>query len=47
MALELIEDAKGDPRNAQALALASDLAYLAAPEGAAAFRARLGLEAGC
>jgi hypothetical protein len=45
MALALIEDAKGDPRNAQALALASDLAYLAAPEGAEAFRVQLGLEA--
>jgi hypothetical protein len=45
MALELIEDAKGDPRNAQTLALASDLAYLPAAEGAEAFRAQLGLEA--
>jgi hypothetical protein len=45
MPLELIEDAMGDPRNAQTLALASDLSYLPAAEGAAAFRAQLGLEA--
>src|SRR5690348_16321658 len=45
MTLELIEDAKGDPRNAQALALASDLAYLPEAEGAEAFRSHLGLEA--
>jgi hypothetical protein len=45
MALELIEDAKGDPRNAQTLALASDLAYLPASEGVEAFRSQLGLEA--
>lgn len=45
MTLELIEDAKGDPRNAQALAVASDLAYLPADAGAEGFRAQLGLEA--
>jgi triacylglycerol lipase len=45
MALELIEDALGDPRNAAALALASDLAYLPAEEGAEAFRTQLGMEA--
>jgi hypothetical protein len=45
MTLELIEDAKGDPRNARTLALASDLAYLSAAEGTEAFRAQLGLEA--
>jgi hypothetical protein len=45
MALELIEDAKGDVRNAQTLALASDLAYLPAAEGAEAFRSQLGLDA--
>jgi triacylglycerol lipase len=45
MPLELIEDAKGDPRNAAALALASDLAYLPESEGAAAFRDQLGMEA--
>src|SRR5262245_5132499 len=45
MALELMEDAKGDSRNAQTLALASDLAYLPASEGAEAFRSQLGLDA--
>ncbi len=45
MSLELIEDALGDPRNAQALAVASELAYLAEPEGKAAFGKQLGLEA--
>jgi hypothetical protein len=45
MPLKLIEDALGDPRNAAALALASDLAYLPEPEGAAAFRDQLGMEA--
>ncbi|HEY7159048.1 MAG TPA: lipase family protein [Gemmataceae bacterium] len=45
MPLELIEDALGDPRNAAALALASDLAYLPESEGAAAFRDQLGMEA--
>jgi predicted lipase len=45
MALQLIEDAKGDIRNAQTLALASDLAYLAEAEGVEGFRSQLGLEA--
>jgi hypothetical protein len=45
MTLQLVEDAMGDPRNAQFLALASDLAYMQAAEGAEAFRAQLGLEA--
>jgi hypothetical protein len=45
MPLELIEDAKGDPRNAALLSLASDLAYLPAEEGAEAFRTQLGMEA--
>jgi predicted lipase len=45
MPLELIEDAKGDSRNAQFLALASDLSYLSQAEGAEAFRTQLGLEA--
>jgi hypothetical protein len=45
MPLELIEDALGDPRNAAVLAVASDLAYLAEPAGAEAFRDRLGFEA--
>ena len=45
MPLELIEDAKGDSRNAQFLAVASDLAYLPEAEGAEAFRTELGLEA--
>src|SRR5262245_24380653 len=45
MPLELIEDAKGDPRNAQFLALASDLAYLSADAGAQAFKEQLGLDA--
>jgi len=45
MPLELIEDAKGDSRNAHFLALASDLAYLPQAEGAEAFQKELGLEA--
>jgi len=45
MVLELVEDAKGDPRNAQALAIASDLAYLPPAEAAEGFRTLLGLEA--
>jgi len=45
MSLELIEDAKGDPRNAMALCVASDLAYLPAAEAAEAYRANLGMEA--
>jgi hypothetical protein len=45
MAPELVEDAKGDPRNAEFLALASELAYLPEAEGALAFRSQLGMEA--
>jgi triacylglycerol lipase len=45
MALDLFEDAKGDPRNAQALAVASDLAYYSEAEGAPAFLEQLGLNA--
>jgi hypothetical protein len=45
MSLELIEDALGDPRNATALAVASNLAYMPQAEGAAAFREQLGMEA--
>jgi hypothetical protein len=44
MTLELFEDAKADARNAQYLALASDLAYLAEADGIGAFRTQLGLE---
>src|SRR5262249_14946043 len=45
MTLELIEDAKGDPRNAHFLAVASDLGYLPASDGTSAFRSQLGLDA--
>src|SRR5271166_4519696 len=45
MPLELIEDALGDLRNAKALAVASELAYLPAAAGAAAYRDQLGLDA--
>ena len=45
MPLELIEDALGDPRNATALAVASELAYMPATEGAATYRDQLGLDA--
>jgi hypothetical protein len=43
--LGLIEDAKGDPRNARTLALAADLVYFAQDKCAEAFRTQLGLEA--
>jgi triacylglycerol lipase len=43
--LELIEDALGDPRNARALAVASDLAYLPEADAAPQFRDQLGLDA--
>jgi hypothetical protein len=43
--LELIEDALGDPRNARALAVASDLAYLPAAVAVPQFREQLGLDA--
>src|SRR5262245_21900042 len=45
MPLELIEDARGDPRNVRTLAQASDLAYFNEPEGAEKFAAELGLQA--
>jgi len=45
MSLELIEDAKGDPRNAHFLGVASDLAYLPQDAGAEAFKTQLGLDA--
>src|SRR5262245_64219068 len=45
MPLDLFEDAAGDRRNARALAVASDLAYLPAADGAAAYRNELALEA--
>src|SRR5262245_46196867 len=45
MPLELYEDAFGDPRNAAALALASDLAYLPQATGGPAFKEQLGLNA--
>ena len=44
MSVELYEDALGDARNARTLATASELAYLSAEPGVAAFRERLGLE---
>ena len=44
MPLQLIEDAKGDPRNAQALAVACDLAYFSEAEGTPAFQEQLGLK---
>lgn len=45
MPLELIEDALGDYRNATFLAVASDLAYMNAEQGAQAFKEQLGLDA--
>lgn len=45
MALELIEDAKGDARNAKFLAAASQFAYYPADRGAEAFKSELGLDA--
>jgi hypothetical protein len=45
MPLELFEGARGDIRNALALAKASDLAYLAQAEGGPAFQSELGLDA--
>jgi hypothetical protein len=45
MPLELYDDAYGDARNAHALAVASDLAYLAQDEGGPAYKEKLGLEA--
>jgi hypothetical protein len=45
MTVELIEDALGDPRNAVALALAADLAYLPPDKGTEEFRKLFGMEA--
>ena len=45
MVLELFEDSFGDHRNAQALAKASELAYLPEDLGKAEFAAQLGLDA--
>ncbi len=45
MALELIDDAAGDPRNARYLALACDFAYLDEAAAAPRFLETLGLEA--
>jgi triacylglycerol lipase len=45
MSYALVEDAKGDPRNAEFLGLASELAYLPRETGVPAFKERLGLEA--
>jgi hypothetical protein len=45
MPFELVTDAFGDPRNATALAVASDLTYLAEPEAKLAFREQLNLDA--
>lgn len=45
MVLELYEDALGDHRNAQALAKASELAYLPGDQGKAQFAEDLGLDA--
>jgi len=45
MPMELYEDAMGDPRNARALAVASDLAYCPQAEGGPAYKEQLGLEA--
>ena len=45
MVLELFEDSFGDHRNAQALAKASELAYMPEDTGKAEFAAQLGLDA--
>lgn len=45
MPLELFEDAAGDWRNANFLAVAADIAYLAEPEAKAKFKELLGLDA--
>lgn len=45
MTFELVEDAKGDPRNAMYLGVASDLAYLPEATGKIAYREQLGLDA--
>jgi hypothetical protein len=43
MTMPLIEDALGDPRNAQAMAVAADLSYFPQAEGAAKFQQELGM----
>jgi hypothetical protein len=43
--MQLTEDAMSDPGNAAFLAAASDLAYMSADEGAAAYRSQLNLDA--
>lgn len=45
MPVQLQEDAFGDVRNANALAMACDFAYLGAEEGAKSFRDEFGMEA--
>jgi triacylglycerol lipase len=45
MVKTLVEDAPGDPRNADALAAASDFSYLPEAEAKAKFRDELGLDA--
>src|SRR4051794_23355993 len=45
MTLELIEDAKGDPRNAVTLAIASDLSYYSEALAKEKFKSELGLDA--
>src|SRR5262245_17772585 len=45
MPMELFEDAQGDVRNARALAMACDLAYLPSAEGVPGFATNLGMEA--
>jgi predicted lipase len=43
MSFQLVEDAMGDARNAEAMAAASDIAYLPEAEAAGLFREQLGL----
>src|SRR5262245_50096603 len=45
MPLELIEDAKGDPRNARFLGAAANLAYEPQAKGVEAFKSQLSLDA--
>lgn len=45
MTYTLIEDAKGDPRNATTLAVASDLSYLPQADASTAFKEQLGMVA--
>src|SRR5215813_12439376 len=44
MTTQLVEDAAGDSRNAEALSTASELAYLSGDEGASAFKNKLSLD---